>query len=150
MSYPYDNNLIRQLRRTQGAVFNHIRNETKQFGLTARQFATLREFTAQLDASQSVIASSLSIERCSLTPVLKHLEKNGYIRRKKSARDYRANRIFVTDTGKNVVSELTKIFQGYNNELIELLPDDESSKLLETLKVLEDYARNRNSSGQIK
>lgn len=70
--------------------------------------------SANPDISQKEIAEELKVSTAAVAVALKRLESEGYISRKVSESDNRFNEIVITEKGRDILSESSKIFKKLN------------------------------------
>ena len=81
-------------------------------GLTHPQYLVMLALWERSPASLSDLAHRLSLESATLSPLIKRLESQGYVRRERDARDDRALAITLTDTGAALRAEAPNVPAG--------------------------------------
>lgn len=89
------------------------------------------------DATQSAIAEAVGLRRSSLVPILKKLERFGWIERSGNAGDKRANLIRLTQKGRLACDEIGAEVQSLEDEMRALLGARGYERLVELLIKLE-------------
>ncbi|MEM7438555.1 MAG: MarR family transcriptional regulator [Pseudomonadota bacterium] len=85
------------------------KSQLAPLGLTYPQYITLTLLWDKDGRTVGEIAVSLAMESNTLTPLLKRLEADGYLLRKRSAEDERQVRISLTPKGKSLRSKAREI-----------------------------------------
>ena len=113
----------------------------KPLGITYTQYIVFMVLWEKESVTVGQLGSILHLDPGTLTPLLKHLEKDGYVTRKRSKEDERVMHISITKKGdalkekcKDIPLELIKNKASCNSSLTE----NESKKLYQLLyKLLE-------------
>ncbi len=103
-----------------------------EVGLTYTQYLTLAVLWEQDGQYVNQIGKKLELDSGTLTPLLKKLEAQNYLRRIRSEEDERKVKVELTYPGKTLqgkVEELLKVF----SEEIELISDPQLEKLNSSL-----------------
>ncbi len=77
-------------------------------------------------APQDEITSQLTVDRSNAVRALQRLERGGYIVRSKDEVDKRANRVRMTDKGRKIVIEISKLRKKMVQTFFGELTDDEA------------------------
>lgn len=110
----------------------------KETGLTGYQFPYVLEINRNPGITQEQIANNLHVNPSTVTRQLSLMEKNGFIKRKRSEKDKRIMEVYITEKMEGLLPEVYKVFNDWRNLLTEGLTEEEM-KILETL--LERLAR---------
>lgn len=92
-------------RATQ--VLDHLLSQCaamRDASLTARQYAVLCAIARHEGGSQTILTGATSIDRSTLSDIIRRLKKRGWIVRQKSRSDSRAYKVFLTAEGLKVLS----------------------------------------------
>lgn len=87
--------------------------------------------------TQMQLAEHLKCEPPTVTNMVKSLEQNGFIYRKKDAVDGRVMRIYLTEAGKDLQAPVAKKWQYQQEKLLHAISPDERMVLLDLLKRME-------------
>jgi DNA-binding MarR family transcriptional regulator len=129
-----DDRIVLALRRISQAIDVWSRQLWRDYGLTAPQLAVLREIRAGKNISPSMIAAALHLSQPTVTGILGRMEKQGLIRRERSAIDLRNVLAVVTDAGKELVDKAPPLLRDrFCNELAKLSAPQQA-EILETLE----------------
>ena len=74
----------------------------KPLGLTYTQYIVFMVLWEKEEVNVGQLGSTLHLDAGTLTPLLKHLEKDGYITRERSKSDERVTEIKITDKGNEL------------------------------------------------
>ena len=148
MTKSRENNLAKALslfihtERLHHSVFDR---KASQFGLHRGQHRMImRLCCAEKSVTQKEIAAEMEISPAAVTVTLNRLEADGYVVRKESEKDSRANEIAVTEKAKKLAVESKRVFKAIDNKMFEQLDDTELAmftacleKMQKSLKELE-------------
>jgi MarR family transcriptional regulator, organic hydroperoxide resistance regulator len=81
-----------------------------QIGLHAGQELLLLSLTEAGGISQADLASALSVEPPTVCRMLQRLERCGIVRREQDAADGRISRVFMTDKGRDLQSQIAQVW----------------------------------------
>jgi DNA-binding MarR family transcriptional regulator len=100
-------------RLTQAARATRVRtgSQLTRIGLHAGQDSVLKALVEADGLTMSDLAAALSVQPPTVTKMVSRLAAQGYIERRASAGDGRQAQVFLTDLGKETVSELDKILR---------------------------------------
>lgn len=107
-------------------------------GLYQGQPPLLRELWKEEGQQQTELAARLKITPATMTKMLQRMEKSGFIQRKPDAGDQRVSRVYLTDAGRAVQSEVEKIFKNLEAETFANLTLEESLLLRRLLLQLRE------------
>jgi DNA-binding MarR family transcriptional regulator len=83
--------------------------ELKKYDLTYTQYIVLMYFINEKESNLKRIGDTMLLDSSTLTPLLKKMEKKGYITRKKSKTDERNLTLTITKKGLELEPELREI-----------------------------------------
>ncbi len=120
---------------------NQIANEmfASEVGLanvTARQIHVLAAIEANEGGSQSVLTSVTSIDRSTLSDIVKRLQKNKLIERRRSKLDARAYVVRLTEAGRQALNKGKPALVSVENALLARLTKKQRTNLLSWLDVV--------------
>ena len=90
-------------------VIKHCRPELDALGLTYTQYIVMLVIWAEKTVSVRDLGRRLYLDSGTLTPVLKTMEKNGLITRRRSQEDERVLMVTVTQQGMDIQPQAQKI-----------------------------------------
>ena len=100
--------------------------------------AILHTLVHKGEMSQKQIAQELEIRPQSLTGSLDKLEESGYIQRKRSEDDHRAQLVSVTEEGRKIEKEMNSLRSKAATEYFQCLSEEEKQQLFTLLSKLND------------
>jgi len=127
MSLDLKRQLVAQLVESSRLLRNHIDHRAKARGSTRAQWIVLFRLRQQEGLSQVDLADVLELQPISLVRLLDRLVEQGLLERRHDPKDRRANRLFLTEKGKQLVDDLdslrdaiaTDVLRGVSQESIE-------------------------------
>ena len=119
--------LWRQTRRWQEYA-------SSQKGLTIPQFRTIASLTNVDGIRQSEIGENTDTDPMTVSGIIERLETKGYVRREVDPTDSRAKLVYVTDVGRDVVSEVRAEALAREPVIFEDVSDAEFEVTLSVLK----------------
>lgn len=95
----------------------------KPLNLTASELPTITYLLKHADASQEELSSYLQIDKAATARVVSSLVRKGFLRKEKNTVDRRANRIYLTDSARDMQECLTKRLRKWTEFLTEDLDE---------------------------
>ncbi len=108
----------------------------KSAGLTDRQFALLCVLAENDGASQSTLVEITGIDRSTLAEMAMRMEKEGFIKRRKSKHDARARSVSMMAKGRRALEKAMPGMKAADAALLGLLPSSRQGALLSGLTKL--------------
>ncbi|KQZ01445.1 hypothetical protein ASD45_11730 [Pseudolabrys sp. Root1462] len=102
------------LRRSHLAFSKLLRDRLKDHDISFSEFVHLERLWYDDGLNQTELSRRVGIETASSTTVLDALEKRGYIRRERDARDRRNVRVFLEPAGAEIEAKLLECAAGIN------------------------------------
>src|SRR5579872_3802446 len=112
MSLDLKKQLISQLVESSRFLRNYIDQRAKTRGTTRAQWIVLFRLRDQEGLSQVDLADVLELQPISLVRLLDRLVEQGLLERQHDPKDRRANRLFLTASGKQLVDDLDSLRYG--------------------------------------
>src|SRR3954454_9144476 len=109
MSLDLKRQLVAQLVESSRLLRNYIENRAKTRGTTRAQWIVLFRLREQEGLSQVDLADVLELQPISLVRLLDRLVEHGLLERRTDPRDRRANRLFLTASGRQLVDDLDSL-----------------------------------------
>ena len=106
--------LLKELVHT---YFLKVYNQMDQYGLHPGQVAVLQELQKKEGMSQRELADALHIKPPTVAVSIKRMEKSGFVERHADEKDQRMLRIYLTEYGKKVNSEILELLRQNEKEL---------------------------------
>ena len=127
MSLDLKRQLVAQLIETSRLLRNYIDHRARSRGTTRAQWIVLFRLRQQEGLSQVDLAEVLELQPISLVRLLDRLVEHGFLERRHDPKDRRANRLFLTVTGRQLVDDLDDlrdtiamdVLQGVETEAVE-------------------------------
>ena len=109
MSLDLKRQLIAQLVESSRLLRNYIDHRAKVRGTTRAQWIVLFRLRQQEGLSQVDLADVLELQPISLVRLLDRLVEHGLLERRHDPKDRRANRLFLTASGRQLVDDLDSL-----------------------------------------
>jgi DNA-binding MarR family transcriptional regulator len=133
MSLDLQRQLIAQLVESSRLLRNYIDNRAKGRGTTRAQWIVLFRLRQQEGLSQVDLAEVLELQPISLVRLLDRLVEHGLIERRHDPRDRRANRVFLTASGRQLVDDLDSLRDSIASDVLQDIPAKAIETSLQTL-----------------
>ena len=133
MSLDLQRQLIAQLVESSRLLRNYIDNRAKGRGTTRAQWIVLFGLRQQEGLSQVDLADVLELQPISLVRLLDRLVEHGLIERRHDPRDRRANRVFLTASGRQLVDDLDSLRDSVASDVLQDIPAKAIETSLQTL-----------------
>jgi DNA-binding MarR family transcriptional regulator len=138
MSLDLKRQFIAQLVESSRLLRNFIDHRAKGRGTTRAQWIVLFRLREQEGLSQVDLADVLELQPISLVRLLDRLVEHGLLERRPDPRDRRANRLFLTKSGRQLVGDLDSLRDAIAIDVLRDLPADSIQTSLATLKDVKD------------
>jgi DNA-binding MarR family transcriptional regulator len=124
------------LRLAMAAVLGDFASALKKFGLRPAQYACLLVVQSQPGLKQQRIGEILTVKHSNLVAIINFLESRGYVDRARPNSDRRANIIYLTKVGTELLTRAAPVVNAHNARLIEALGDHDVENVLDSLQRL--------------
>ena len=138
MSLDLKRQLIAQLVESSRLLRNYIDNRAKGRGTTRAQWIVLFRLRQQEGLSQVDLADVLELQPISLVRLLDRLVEHGLLERRHDPRDRRANRLFLTASGRQLVDDLDSLRDDIATQVLRDIPADAIETNLKTLSDIKE------------
>jgi MarR family transcriptional regulator for hemolysin len=138
MSLDLKRQLVAQLVESSRLLRNYIEHRAKGRGTTRAQWIVLFRLRQQEGLSQVDLAEVLELQPISLVRLLDRLVEHGLLERRHDPKDRRANRLFLTASGRQLVDDLDSLRDSIASEAMRDLPAAAIETTLETLRDIKD------------
>jgi MarR family transcriptional regulator for hemolysin len=138
MSLDLKRQLVAQLVESSRLLRNYIDNRAKSRGTTRAQWIVLFRLRQQEGLSQVDLADVLELQPISLVRLLDRLVEHGLLERRPDPRDRRANRLFLTRSGRQLVDDLDSLRDSIATDVLRDLPSEAIQTSLETLRDIKE------------
>jgi DNA-binding MarR family transcriptional regulator len=138
MSLELKKQLITQLVESSRLLRNYIDHRAKGRGSTRAQWIVLFRLREQEGLSQVDLADVLELQPISLVRLLDRLVEHGLVERRHDPRDRRANRLFLTVSGRQLADDLDSLRDSIATDVLQDIPVAAIESSLETLRDIKD------------
>ena len=133
MSLDLKRQLVAQLVESSRLLRNYIDHRAKGRGTTRAQWIVLFRLRQQEGLSQVDLADVLELQPISLVRLLDRLVEHGLLERRPDPKDRRANRLFLTRAGRQLVDDLDSLRDAIATDVLQDIPADAIETSLKTL-----------------
>jgi DNA-binding MarR family transcriptional regulator len=134
MSLDLKKQLIMQLVESSRLLRNYIDHRAKTRGTTRAQWIVLFRLRQQEGLSQVDLADVLELQPISLVRLLDRLVEHGLVERRSDPRDRRANRLFLTASGRQLADDLDSLRDAIAADVLQGMPTPALEASLKTLR----------------
>src|ERR1700742_5349967 len=132
MSLELKKQFITQLIESSRFLRNYVDHRAKSRGTTRAQWMVLFRLREQEGLSQVDLADVLELQPISLVRLLARLVEHGLVERRHDPKDRRANRLFLTDAGRQLVDDLDSLRDANATDVLHDIPDQRIEASLQT------------------
>jgi MarR family transcriptional regulator for hemolysin len=133
MSIDLKRQLVAQLVESSRLLRNYIDHRAKARGTTRAQWIVLFRLRQQEGLSQVDLADVLELQPISLVRLLDRLVEHGLLERRPDPKDRRANRLFLTEGGRQLVDDLDSLRDAIASDVLRDIPDEAIQTSLDAL-----------------
>jgi MarR family transcriptional regulator, transcriptional regulator for hemolysin len=138
MSLDLKKQLITQLAESSRFLRNYIDHRAKGRGTTRAQWIVLFRLREQEGLSQVDLADVLELQPISLVRLLDRLVEHGLVERRHDPRDRRANRLFLTASGRQLADDLDSLRDSIATDVLQDVSAAAIETSLKTLRAVKD------------
>jgi MarR family transcriptional regulator for hemolysin len=138
MSLDLKRQLVSQLVESSRLLRNYIEHRAKERGTTRAQWIVLFRLRDQEGLSQVDLADVLELQPISLVRLLDRLVEHGLLERRHDPRDRRANRLFLTPSGRQLVDDLDSLRNSIASDVLHDVPVPAIQTSLDTLRDIKE------------
>src|ERR1700681_832216 len=138
MSLDLKRQLVAQLVESSRLLRNYIDHRAKGRGTTRAQWIVLFRLRQQEGLSQVDVADVLELQPISLVRLLDRLVEHGLRARRPDPADRRANRLFLTPGGRQLVDDLDSLRDSIATDVLQDVPVAAIQTSLETLRGIKE------------
>jgi DNA-binding MarR family transcriptional regulator len=147
MSVDLKRQLIAQLVESSRLLRNFIDHRAKSRGTTRAQWIVLFRLREQEGLSQVDLADVLELQPISLVRLLDRLVEHGLLERRHDPKDRRANRLFLTASGRQLVDDLDGLRDAIATDVMRDLSEDTVKTTLRALRDIKDRIKAMSDDG---
>lgn len=123
----------RLLYLTTQAMSLHAEKALKPYGLTVEQFILLKNMHQNDVLSQNQLCEIVEKSAANVTRILDRLEKKAFIKRSQNPTDRRSLLLFLTDSGKDMVEDVSTLFDSFSEHLVQGISSQDQAMLTRVL-----------------
>jgi len=138
MSIDLKRQLVAQLVESSRLLRNYIEHRAKTRGTTRAQWIVLFRLREQEGLSQVDLADVLELQPISLVRLLDRLVEHGLLERRHDPKDRRANRLFLTERGRQLVDDLDSLRDAIATDVLHGVPAEAIEASLGTLRDIKE------------
>ena len=138
MSLDLKKQIVSQLVETSRLLRNYIDHRAKTRGTTRAQWSVLVRLRDQEGLSQVDLADVLELQPISLVRLLDRLVEHGLVERRSDPRDRRANRLFLTPSGRQLADDLDSLRDAIATDVLQGVSAAALESSLKTLRDVKD------------
>jgi MarR family transcriptional regulator for hemolysin len=138
MSLDLKRQFVAQLVESSRLLRNYIDHRAKSRGTTRAQWIVLYRLRQQEGLSQVDLADVLELQPISLVRLLDRLVELDLLERRHDPKDRRANRLFLTASGRQLVDDLDSLRDSIAAEVLQDTPAVAIETSLETLRAVKE------------
>jgi DNA-binding MarR family transcriptional regulator len=138
MSLDLKRQLVAQIVESSRLLRNFIEHRAKSRGTTRAQWIVLFRLRQQEGLSQVDLADVLELQPISLVRLLDRLVEHGLLERRHDPKDRRANRLFLTAKGKQLVDDLDSLRDAIATDVTGELSTASIQTTLDALRAMKD------------
>jgi MarR family transcriptional regulator, transcriptional regulator for hemolysin len=138
MSLDLKRQLVAQFVESSRLLRNYIDHRAKSRGTTRAQWIVLFRLRQQEGLSQVDLADVLELQPISLVRLLDRLVEHGLLERRHDPKDRRANKLFLTSAGRQLVDDLDSLRDSIAVDVMHDIPTSAIQTSLETLRHIKD------------
>jgi DNA-binding MarR family transcriptional regulator len=147
MSVDLKRQLIAQLVESSRLLRNFIDHRAKSRGTTRAQWIVLFRLREQEGLSQVDLADVLELQPISLVRLLDRLVEHGLLERRHDPKDRRANRLFLTAKGRQLVDDLDGLRDAIATDVMRDLSEETVKTTLHALRDIKDRIKAMSDDG---
>lgn len=117
---------------------NFVDVKLKKYNLNKVQAEVLLFLRDDNGANLTEINELFLFNKATITKIITHLEKYNYVNRVVSESDRREKGIYLTDKGRNIFSSINEAFKGWEDILIDNIPNADIEKTKSILAEMVD------------
>ncbi len=146
-----ENSPIHLLHRVNQCVSDIFIEKMHGENLTPRQFAVLHAVSKKQGLNQTSLVKETGIDRSTLADIIQRMLKKDLLTRKRKEHDARAYSVYLTETGKKLLEDVTPNVQIADEVIVGIIPEDERSAFFSTLhKIIDAFEKSKQKNGESK
>jgi MarR family transcriptional regulator for hemolysin len=149
MSRDLKRQFVSQLVESSRLLRNYIDHRAKGRGTTRAQWIVLFRLREQEGLSQVDLAEVLELQPISLVRLLDRLVEHGLLERRHDPRDRRANRLFLTAAGRQLVDDLDSLRDSIAENVLQDVSKASIETTVQTLRDIKERIKSLAEPGRI-
>ncbi|NJK89294.1 MAG: MarR family transcriptional regulator [Myxococcales bacterium] len=133
---PYEDGILRSLRRISRAIDLHSRQLSSRVGLTGPQLVCLRHVERQGAMTPSQLAREVHLSQATVTGILDRLAAAGWVIRTRSEIDRRRVTVALTDAARSLLLRAPSPLNDRFLRRLAALPEEEQATIQRTLETV--------------
>ncbi|MBN7575508.1 MarR family winged helix-turn-helix transcriptional regulator [Clostridium beijerinckii] len=114
----YDQDIGMLTNKVSKKLTSYLNNKLEKFNITTEQWTVILKLSNQNKISQKLLAEVSGKDQSTLARILDILERKAFIERHPSKEDRRSFEIHITDSGLNLVEEVSPFLEDLFNKLL--------------------------------
>ncbi len=144
-----DRSIIHLLHRASQRASEIFAQETRDFDLTARQYAVITTVAQHEGLSQTDLVRLTGIDRSTLADVVQRLLKRGVIQRERTMRDGRTYAVSLSAEGRELLESIKPYARRADRIVLSFLGDEGGKAVAQILNRLLRRADDRSSANDL-
>jgi DNA-binding MarR family transcriptional regulator len=128
-----DRSIIHLLHRASQRASEIFAHETRDFDLTARQYAVMTTIAQHEGLSQTSLVRLTGIDRSTLADVVQRLLRRGVIERQRTARDGRTYAVTLSDEGRSLLQSIKPYARRADKVVLAALGEEDGKLVADVL-----------------
>jgi DNA-binding MarR family transcriptional regulator len=112
----------------------YINSKCEKYNIGNGQYLFLLFLSHSEGVTQEEMSCKLFIDKGTTAKAVKRLEDEGYIKRQVDDKDKRAYKVYLTEEGRKVTTEISKVLNDWNNTLTSDFNEEEKKIALNLLQ----------------
>lgn len=138
MASPFEDRILRSLRRITRATDIHSRHLAQEHRLTGPQLVCLRQICKDGETTPSALSRQVSLSQATVTGILDRLAARGFLTRERSETDRRRVLLQATPEGRAVAASAPSALHRRFAERLAALPRDGQAQIASVLSQIVD------------
>lgn len=109
-----------------------------QVGLHRGQPLVLKALWGQDGLTQTELTELLHVRPATMTNMIKHMEQAGLVERRRTERDRRVSRVYLTEAGQEIQGQVQQIWRAFEAQVFAGLGEDERASLQRYFTQIQD------------
>ena len=109
-----------------------------QVGLHRGQPLVLKALWGQDGLTQTELTELLHVRPATMTNMIKHMEQAGLVERRRTERDRRVSRVYLTEAGQEIQGQVQQIWRDFEAQVFAGLSEEERASLLRHFTHIQD------------